>query len=75
MTPVQSKMARAALDWTLGLTTHHSGVSQNTISRFERGGVSNQSTISALKFAYENAGIIFLDEENEGPGIRIKKNG
>jgi transcriptional regulator with XRE-family HTH domain len=73
MEPEQSRMARAALDWTLDLTAHNSGVSPNTIRRFERGGVTNQSTVSALQFAYQNAGISFLEDDGKGPGVRLKK--
>lgn len=67
-------MARAALEWTLELTAHKSGVSPNTIRRFERGGTTNQSTLSALRFTYQDAGIIFIDENGEGPGIRLRKS-
>lgn len=67
-------MARAALEWTLELTAHHSGVSPNTIRRFEKGGITNRSTVTALRAALEAAGVIFIDENGQGPGVRLRKN-
>ncbi len=63
-------MARAALDWNLERTADKSGVSPNTIRRFEKGGVTNQSTEKALEFAYKDAGIELIDAD----AVRLRKS-
>lgn len=67
-------MARAALDWNLEKLAHESGVSRNTISRFEAGQTANRSTVTALRATLESAGIIFIDANGEGPGVRLRKS-
>ncbi|WP_347360117.1 transcriptional regulator [Rhizobium sp. Leaf383] len=49
-------------------------VTTATITRFEneRGGL-NTVTLTKLKSALETAGIIFIDENGEGPGVRLRK--
>jgi predicted transcriptional regulator len=52
------------------------GLSIPSIKRIEaRPGAiqAYQRTIDALRSALENAGIIFIDENGEGPGVRLKK--
>jgi len=51
-------------------------VSVETIKRLEgmRGTVSAQmATVLAIKRALEAAGVIFIDENGEGPGVRLRK--
>ena len=67
-------MARAALNWNLETLAYQSGVSRNTISRFEAGHPANKATITALRLALETSGVIFIDQNGEGPGVRLKKN-
>jgi hypothetical protein len=53
-----------------------SGVSVDTIKRLERieGAVSaNVGTVHAIVSALEAAGVIFVEENGEGPGVRLKK--
>lgn len=53
-----------------------SGVSVDTIKRLEgmRGMVSAQTgTVIAIRRALEAAGVIFIDENGEGPGVRLRK--
>ena len=45
----------------------------NTISRIENGSDALASTMERLQTALENAGVIFIDEDDEGPGVRFKK--
>lgn len=33
----------------------------------------NKSTLAAIRTALENAGVIFIDENGEGPGVRLRK--
>lgn len=70
MRPIQSKMARGALGWGVRDVP---GVSHDTVVRFERGEELKASTVEKLAAAYDAAGILFIEENGEGPGIRLKK--
>ena len=48
-------------------------VSTNTVTRMEAGEDLKPRTISAVQHALETAGIIFIDENGDGPGVRLKK--
>ena len=53
------------------------GVSLETIKRLEgmRGMVAAQlATVVAIRRALEDAGVIFIDENGEGPGVRLRKS-
>ena len=49
------------------------GVSTNTITRFERGEQLKLATVQRLRAALEDAGIEFIPENGGGPGLRINK--
>lgn len=70
---VQCRMARAALEWGVRDLAWHSGVSTNTIARFERGEALKAATIAAIRAALESAGIEFISENGGGPGVRLRK--
>ena len=51
-------------------------LSVETVKRLEksRGTISaNLATATALRRALEAAGVIFIDENGEGPGVRLRK--
>jgi hypothetical protein len=48
-------------------------VSIDTVARFERGDGLKERTVEALQRALEEAGILFIDENGEGPGVRLRK--
>ncbi|MDF3606210.1 helix-turn-helix transcriptional regulator [Paracoccus sp. DMF-8] len=50
------------------------GLGQSTVIDFEkeRRVVSDQA-IAAIRGALESAGVIFIDENGEGPGVRLRK--
>lgn len=50
------------------------GVDPNTVSRFENGTDARGSTITKLQSTLELAGVIFLDGNGEGPGVRLKRS-
>lgn len=73
--PVQCKMARTALNMSVKDLAASASVSTNTLVRFERGEELKPRTIAAIRFALENAGIIFIEGDYQGaggPGIRLK---
>lgn len=74
MKPAQVRMARAALNWSLADLAEAAGVHRNTISNFETGRYAGEpDRLDAMRRALEKAGIIFVEENGEGPGVRLKK--
>ena len=74
ITPEQCRGARGMLGWSQDGLAEKAGVSKHTIVDLEGGKRKTQrSSILALKVAFENAGIEFLDSTNGGPGVRLKK--
>ena len=75
ITASQSRMARAALGWSIRKTADLVHVGVNTLSRFESGKVSYTSTPDALRTAYEGAGVEFVADAAPsfagGPGVRL----
>ncbi|SLN13567.1 hypothetical protein ROA7450_00198 [Roseovarius albus] len=72
----QIKAARALLGWTQARHAERSGVSLPTIKRLEAAGGQLgglQSTAKALIVTLQDAGIIFIEENGEGAGVRLKK--
>jgi hypothetical protein len=52
------------------------GISVETVKRLERlaGPISaNTGTEAALRRAFTEAGVIFIDENGDGPGVRLQK--
>ena len=68
-------MARAALGLKIAELANLAKMSTNTIVRFETGKELKQSTINDLRLVLENAGIVFIPENGDGPGVRLKKPG
>jgi hypothetical protein len=48
-------------------------VAPATVSRFEAGEGLKERTVDALRIALEKAGVIFVTENGDGPGVRLRK--
>jgi transcriptional regulator with XRE-family HTH domain len=72
MIAVQSKMARAAVGWGVRDLAKAAGVAADTISRLERGEEIMPRTLAAIRAALESAGVIFIDQNGNGPGVRLR---
>lgn len=64
----------------LGLTqadlAKAAGISATALNNIERGSADPKaSTLGAIQKALEAAGAIFVAENGEGPGVRLKKGG
>ena len=70
-TPVQCRMARAALGWGVREIARKAKVSVDTVARFERGDELKERTIDALQRALEAAGVEFTNGDQ--PGVRLTK--
>lgn len=69
----QCRMARAALKLTVRELAERAGVSHDTIVRIEGGEELKVSTLAKVREALEAAGVIFVEENGEGPGVRLRK--
>ncbi len=72
----QIKAARALLGWSQADHAERSGVSLPTIKRLEAAGGKlggSPSTGEKLLAALDAAGVIFLPENGDGPGVRLRK--
>nr|WP_245196752.1 transcriptional regulator [Labrys sp. LIt4] len=72
----QVRAARALIRWEQADLANASGVSLPSIKRLETqpGPLAAQPrTIAAIRSALESAGVIFVDENGEGPGVRLRK--
>ena len=72
MNAIQCKMARAALGLGVRDLAKLADVSVDTLSRLERGEELMPRTIAAIRNALESDGIIFIDQNGNGPGVRLR---
>ena len=75
MNPVQSRMARAALGWTIADLARAAEVSANTVNRFESGNDARLSSVGKMRSTMEAAGVEFIAENGGGAGVRLRKPG
>jgi ribosome-binding protein aMBF1 (putative translation factor) len=62
LTPIQCKMARAALGWSVKDLAQRARIAANTVVRFENEKhEANVSTQTVIKQAFEGAGVRFVD--------------
>jgi transcriptional regulator with XRE-family HTH domain len=67
-------MARGALQLGVRELALAAGLSAMTVTRFENGhSRGSDDTIEKLQRALESAGVIFVEENGEGPGVRLRK--
>lgn len=70
--PEQCRAARALIGWSQDDLEAESGASKKTIADFERGARTPQArTAAAIQEALERAGVVFVQEDKEGPGVRL----
>jgi transcriptional regulator with XRE-family HTH domain len=76
MSPAQCRSARALVELTQPKLAEAARLGLSTVVDFERQrrGVSEEA-IRAMRGALEAAGVIFIDENGEGPGVRLRKGG
>jgi transcriptional regulator with XRE-family HTH domain len=78
VTSEQVRAARALLRWEQKDLANASTVSLPSIQRLETkpGPLAAQArTLAAIRAALESAGVIFVDENGEGQGVRLRKGG
>jgi predicted transcriptional regulator len=73
----QVKAARALIGWSQQELAARCGVSWPTVKRLEAGDGSvggRQETGDKIVAALMTAGVIFIDENGEGVGVRLRKD-
>jgi transcriptional regulator with XRE-family HTH domain len=74
MKPEQVRTARALLNWSLDQLAFAAGVHRNTISNFETGKYAGDpEKLAVIQRALESSGVIFVDENGEGAGARLRR--
>lgn len=75
VTAAQIKAARALLGWSQANLSEHSGVSLPTIKRLELSGPDTliHGNVQAVRKAFNQAGILFIDRNGGGPGVRLRE--
>nr|WP_314070729.1 helix-turn-helix transcriptional regulator [uncultured Roseococcus sp.] len=72
--PYQLRAARGLVDWSQSKLAEEAGVSLSTVKDFEAGRRSPiPASLEAIQRAIEAAGVIFVAENGEGPGVRLRK--
>ena len=77
ISPAQCRGARGLLGWSQDELTAAvgGGVSKRTIVRFERDETRpHVTTARAIRAALEAAGVVFVEPNGLGPGVRLRKN-
>lgn len=74
VTPAQLRAARALLDWSMLELARVAQVSISTIKRMEdeRLRPDRARSVAAMQGALETAGVRFLWDDGDGPGVRLK---
>ncbi|MCW2283668.1 transcriptional regulator with XRE-family HTH domain [Rhodoblastus acidophilus] len=71
----QCRAARALLGWSQDDLVAASRVTKSTIANFEGGKRQPfDRTLLDIENALSAAGVIFIAENGEGPGVRLKKD-
>jgi predicted transcriptional regulator len=66
-------MARAGLNIGVRELANLAKVSPTTISKLEAGDILRERTVEDILRALEQAGVVFIDANGHGPGVRLKK--
>ncbi len=73
-TTAQCRAARGLLGWSRAQLAEKSKVAVKTIADFEREArTPYDRTLADLRRAFESAGVLFVEENGDGPGVRVRK--
>ena len=72
ISPSQCRGARAMLEWSRNKLAREAEVAVGTVVDFERGARHPyKRTLFDIRRALEDAGVIFIDANGGGPGVRL----
>jgi transcriptional regulator with XRE-family HTH domain len=74
ITASQIRAARALLNWSRDRLAEECGVSLRTLVMIEAAGANQRSgTMERICAALTKAGVIFIEKNGGGPGVRLRK--
>jgi transcriptional regulator with XRE-family HTH domain len=74
ITPAQSRAARGLIEWSQSELATRANLGLSTVRNFEKGRrVPSVNNLAAIRQALESAGIVFIPENGEGAGVRLRK--
>lgn len=74
ITPQQCRAARGLLGWSQQDLSREAGVGVVTVHQLETGvSQPRRSTLDVIQRALETGGVIFIEENGGGPGVRLRK--
>jgi hypothetical protein len=74
MTFAQCRAARALLDLSVAQLSELTVIPRVVIEEFEGGGAPlSETDLSAIRHALEQAGVVFIDPNGGGPGVRLRE--
>ena len=73
MIGAQCRAGRGLINMSIEELAARAGVATDTIVRFENGVALHQRTGIAIREALEAAGVVFIDKNGGGPGVRLRK--
>ena len=72
--PAQCRAALALLDMGQATLARRAVIRRDALADFENGSRTlSPDNHAAIRAALEAAGVIFIDENGEGPGVRLRK--
>jgi predicted transcriptional regulator len=73
ISPEQCRAARGLLDWGQQDLADKAAVGVVTVRLFEAGGHEpRRSTLHVIRLAFEAAGVVFIEANGGGPGVRLR---
>ena len=74
MTPAQCRAGRGLIRWNQDDLAREAGVSVVTVRNFENEkSVPQRATLDVMQHTLQKAGVEFIDENSDGPGVRLRK--
>lgn len=74
MTSAQCRAGRGLVNWTVRDLAERAGIHRNTVTNIETGNVeASPTTLATIRAALEAAGVVFLAENGNGPGVALRK--
>lgn len=72
ITTAQIRAGRGLLKWTQSTLAHHAAISAATLNMIENETARpRETTLAAIRQAFERAGVQMLDEDGIGVGVRF----
>ncbi len=72
--PAQIRAGRSLVGWPARVLADQAGVHITTVQRIERSHSAlrgSQKTMEKIRRALEGAGVVFIGDDTDGPGVRL----